>query len=75
MNIDIQKHSSIRKGSDILRGKFVKGLTAGALIGAAAGMLLVPGMDKKTRKRMIRTGKKVSGFASDLWDDIMHFKK
>lgn len=58
------------KGSDILRGKFVRGMAAGALIGAAAGILLMPNMGNTTRRRFERTGRKITGFTNNVWDGI-----
>ena len=55
--------------------KLVKGIAAGAIIGAAAGMLLMPGMDRKTRKRLAKAGRRISGFAGDLWDGIKDFTR
>lgn len=63
------------KGSDILRGRFLRGMAAGALLGAAAGMILMPGMDRRTRKRITRAGKRVTGLANDFWDDIKDYRK
>jgi len=50
-------------------------MAAGTVIGAATGLLLVPGMDRRTRKRLIRAGRRVSGFTSNLWDGIMDFRR
>ena len=46
------------------------GIVTGAIIGAAAGILLIPQMGWKNRKRMMRTGKRMVNFTSDLWDNL-----
>ncbi|NMM65048.1 YtxH domain-containing protein [Clostridium sp. P21] len=49
-----------------MRGKFV----TGALVGAALGMMLVPGMDRTTRKRIKRTAKYMKNMAEDAYDNM-----
>lgn len=63
-----------KKGSDILRGRFFRGLAAGTLIGAAAGMLLMPNMDRRTKKRLVRAGKRITDLTGDLWSGIKELK-
>lgn len=58
------------KGSDILRGKFVRGMAAGALIGAAAGLWFLPNMKGSNRNRFENAGRKITGFTSNIWDGI-----
>lgn len=58
------------KGSDILRGKFIRGMAAGALIGAAAGIWFLPNMKGSTRYRFENAGRKVTGFTNNIWDGI-----
>lgn len=38
-----------------MRGKFIKGMTAGALVGAAASMMFMPELNKSTRRRINRS--------------------
>lgn len=52
---------------------FVKGLTAGAIIGATAGMMMVPGMDRKTRKRLMRGKKTAMHKAENMMDMMMNW--
>jgi gas vesicle protein len=63
------------KGSDILIGRFFKGMAAGTFIGAAAGILLMPHMDRKTRKRIARAGKAVAEFTNDIWGGIRDMRR
>lgn len=55
-----------------MRG-FMKGLTTGAIIGATAGIMMMPGMDRKTRKKFMRGRKTVMHKAEDMMDMIMNF--
>ncbi|AKA70821.1 YtxH domain-containing protein [Clostridium scatologenes] len=49
-----------------MRGKFV----TGALVGAALGMMLVPGMDRTTKRRIKRTAKYMKNMAEDAYDGM-----
>lgn len=53
-----------------MRGRFIRGVAAGALIGAAAGMLLIPQMDRRTRRKIEKAGRRAVNFTSDLFDGI-----
>lgn len=53
-----------------MRG-FVKGLTAGAIIGATAGMMMIPEMDRKTRKKIMRSRKYAMNKAGNIIDMMM----
>lgn len=53
-----------------MKGNFIRGMTAGALIGAAAGILFIPNMSKNSRNRFERAGRKITGFTSNIWDGI-----
>lgn len=50
-----------------MRG-FLKGITTGALVGAAIGMMFMPEMDRSTRKRIKRSGRMVRHMAGDMYD-------
>lgn len=50
---------------------FVKGLTAGAIIGATAGMMMLPEMDRKTRKKLMRSRKSAMNKAGNIIDMMM----
>jgi gas vesicle protein len=54
---------------------FMKGITTGALIGAAAGMLIAPQMKKQTRRRLIRSGDMMMGIMGDIYEDVMRKMK
>lgn len=51
-----------------MAGRFIKGLTTGALIGAAAGMMMVPEMSRKTRKMLKRSNRTMMNTAENLVD-------
>jgi gas vesicle protein len=49
----------------------IKNVTTGAIIGAAAGMLIVPQLNRNTRKRLRRPGDMMMGIMGDVYDDLM----
>ncbi|MBU3216892.1 YtxH domain-containing protein [Clostridium estertheticum] len=53
-----------------MQNKFISTITAGAIIGVAAGMMLIPNMDRNTRRRAKKTGKMVMNVAGDMYDNI-----
>jgi len=53
-----------------MRGGFIKGITAGAIIGATAGMMMVPQMSRRTRKMVRRNSKMFMNRAEDVFDNI-----
>ena len=57
-----------------MRGRLMS-LTTGAIIGAAAGALLVPQMDRNTRRRLKRTGKMVRHTAEDMYDSMRQWNR
>lgn len=50
---------------------FVKSATTGAIIGAAAGMLIAPQLNRNTRKRLRRSGDMMMGIMGDVYDEVM----
>ena len=49
-----------------MRGKFI----TGALLGAAVGMMMLPEMDRGTRRKIRRTAKMFRHAAGDMFEDI-----
>ncbi|OFI00003.1 YtxH-like protein [Clostridium acetireducens DSM 10703] len=47
--------------------KFIRGITAGAVVGAVAGMMFAPRLDRGTRRRLRRSAKYMKGFAQDAY--------
>jgi gas vesicle protein len=58
-----------------MRGRFITGLAAGAIIGAAAGLLMMPQMDMRTRRRVGRVSKRLVNRAEDMLDDLKDMTK
>lgn len=56
-------------------GKLIKGMAAGALIGTAVGMAILPQLDRRTRKSMKKTGRKIAHVAGDTYDHMMTMMK
>ncbi|HEY5561278.1 MAG TPA: YtxH domain-containing protein [Clostridiaceae bacterium] len=49
-----------------MKGKFI----AGALIGAAAGIMFLPEMSRGSRRKLRRTRRAVVDVASDVYDNM-----
>lgn len=58
-----------------MRGRFITGLAAGALIGAAASMLTMPQMDYSTRRRVNKTSRRFVNRAENLINDLRDYAK
>lgn len=53
-----------------MRGRFLTGMTAGALIGAAAGMIITPNLDRDTKRMLKRSGRYVRNAAQDAFENV-----
>lgn len=51
--------------------RFLKGLTAGVIIGASAGMTMSPQIDRKTRKKIIRNKRNMMHKAENIMGNVM----
>lgn len=58
-----------------MNGKFVRGITTGAIIGVTAGMMMAPQMSRGTRKRLRRNGRNVLNTAEEVYDTLMDWMK
>ena len=56
-----------------MHNKFVSTITAGAIIGVVAGAMLIPNMDRSTKRRVKKTGKMVRGMAEDMYDNVKDY--
>jgi len=56
-----------------MHNKFISTMAAGAIIGVAAGVMLIPNMDRSTRKRAKKTGKIVMNMAGDMYDSVKDY--
>ncbi|GLC29198.1 YtxH domain-containing protein [Clostridium omnivorum] len=50
---------------------YFKGIATGAMIGAAAGMLISPQLDRHTKKRIRRSSNMMMGAIGNMMDDMM----
>ena len=55
--------------------KLFMGIAAGAIIGATAGMLLFPQMDRNTRYKLKRSSTMIKNVAEGALDGMMHWNK
>lgn len=51
--------------------KFIKGVTMGAVIGAAIGIIMMPNLDRRTQRSMRRAAKKMRHVAEDTYDGML----
>ncbi|MCY6370952.1 YtxH domain-containing protein [Clostridium ganghwense] len=58
-----------------MKAKFIRGMTTGAIIGVTAGMLLVPQMNRSTRKRLRRGSRNMLNTAEDAYDTFMNWMR
>jgi gas vesicle protein len=50
---------------------YFKGIATGAMLGAAAGMLISPQLDKNTKRRLRRSSNIMMGTIGNMMDDMM----
>ena len=56
-----------------MRGKFISTITAGAIIWVAASAMLIPNMDRNTKRRVKKTGKMVRNMAEGMYDNVKDY--
>ena len=56
-------------------GKFLKGATIGTIIGAAAGLLIIPELDRDTKRRIKRSSRYVKNAAEDVYCNMKDWVK
>ncbi|MGV8983582.1 YtxH domain-containing protein [Clostridium sp.] len=54
-------------------GKFISTITTGAIIGVVASAMLIPNMDRSTKRRVRKTGKMVKNMAEDVFDSMKDY--
>ncbi|GIM27497.1 hypothetical protein CPJCM30710_01630 [Clostridium polyendosporum] len=52
-------------------GRFLTGITTGAIVGAAVGMIMMPRLDRKTQRNIRRMGKRVMHVAEDTYGNVI----
>ena len=55
--------------------KMITGLATGLVLGAAASMLVMPELDKHTKKKVKHGIKTVKGFAGDCYNNMKYILK
>lgn len=55
--------------------RFLRGMTTGAVIGAVAGMLIMPQLSWNTRRKFGRSGRMIRSTAEDLVDSMRSWNK
>lgn len=58
-----------------MMGKMMKGLAAGAVIGAAASIMLIPQLDRKTQRNIKKASRRAMGMAEDAYETMMCYMK
>lgn len=58
-----------------MENRFFRGIAAGTIIGAAAGMLLFPQMDRSTRYKLKKSSKMMKNVAEDALDGMKHWSR
>ncbi|GEM_PF-413834 len=53
-----------------MKGKFIAGITTGAVLGAAVGVMMMPEMDRSTRRRLRKSGKMVRNTAQSFYNTV-----
>ncbi|GCD12081.1 YtxH domain-containing protein [Clostridium tagluense] len=56
-----------------MRGKLISTITTGAIIGVVASAMIVPNMDRSTKRRVRKTGKMVKNMAEDMYDSVKDY--
>jgi len=56
-----------------MHSKFISTIAAGAIIGVAAGVMLVPNMDRNSRKRARKTGRVMMNMAGSIYDNMKDY--
>lgn len=58
-----------------MKSGFIKGMAAGAIVGAAAGIVLLPNMDSRTQRRMKKSYSNFKGSAEDVYSNLVDWVK
>lgn len=53
-----------------MRNRFLSGIATGAVLGAAAGMLMVPQLDRGARRRLKRTSRNVMNMTGNMMGNM-----
>jgi len=56
-----------------MHSRFLSTITTGAIIGVVASAMLIPNMDRSTKRRVRKTGKMVKNMAEDMYDSVKDY--
>ena len=56
-----------------MMSKFMTTITTGAIIGVIASAMIIPNMDRSTKRRVRRTGKMMKNMAGDVYDNVKDY--
>ena len=56
-------------------GRMIKDLAVGAMIGATIGIMAFPQLDRKTRKNIKRTQRKMMGMAEGAYENMLDYMR
>ena len=56
-----------------MRGKLMSTIAVGAIIGMAASSMLMPNMDRNTKRRVKKTGKMVKNMAEGMYGNMKDY--
>jgi gas vesicle protein len=56
-----------------MRGKLMSTIAVGAIIGMAASSMLMPNMDRSTKRRVKKTGKMVKNMAEGMYGNMKDY--
>ena len=55
--------------------KMITGMATGLVLGAAASMIVMPELDKRTKKKLKKGIKTMKGFAGDCYNNMLYMFK
>lgn len=58
-----------------MKGRLLTGIAAGALVGAAASMIMMPQMSYKNRRRATRISKRLAHDTGNIVDGIRNYMR
>ncbi|MCR1935163.1 YtxH domain-containing protein [Clostridium tepidum] len=58
-----------------MKNGFLSGITTGIVLGATAGMLIVPQLDRSTRRKIKRTSRTMIGMAGNIAGNMRSMRR
>lgn len=50
--------------------RYINGMIAGVMVGAAIGVMVLPQLDRKTQKAVRKAGQRIMNIAEDSYDNM-----